>query len=175
MSNLNSFSLINRLHRCFAIFEKSLVNRLQKPARPRKLLTPLTLMGGGSFSITSILAWLTSIPLAEILWPRTMPSITIKWHFYNFKTRFVLIHLSMTLFNRSRLQSNEGPNIENLTINTSMEFSIMLEKIESMHIWNVVRALHNLKNILRYTTTLNRHENVSFSWSPGSKVIWLYA
>ena len=42
------------------------MNRLQNLVCPKKLLMPFIDDGGGSFSIASILALLTSIPLAEI-------------------------------------------------------------------------------------------------------------
>jgi hypothetical protein len=46
----------------------------------RKMLykPSMTLTGGGSCSITSILALSTSIPLSEIRWPSTIPSLTMK-------------------------------------------------------------------------------------------------
>src|SRR3954465_14873280 len=45
-----------------AMVLNSLTKRLQKPARPRKLLTCVTVLGCDQFSIASILALSTSIP-----------------------------------------------------------------------------------------------------------------
>lgn len=39
----------------------------------------------------------------------------------------------------------------------------MLEKIESMNLWNVVGALHSSKDILLYAKTPNGHVNAVFS------------
>src|ERR1041385_132607 len=39
-------------------------------------------LGKGVLSIASIFALSTSIPLSEILCPRTIPLLTMKWHFF---------------------------------------------------------------------------------------------
>src|SRR4051812_2175376 len=44
-------------------------------------------------SISSTLALSPSIPLPDTLCPRTMPSLTIKWHFSQFRTRLVKEHV----------------------------------------------------------------------------------
>ncbi|GJX30646.1 hypothetical protein Tco_0240501 [Tanacetum coccineum] len=60
------------------ILEKIFNESTLEPACPRKLLTALTLVGGGSLVITSIFALLTSNPALETLYPSTIPSVTMK-------------------------------------------------------------------------------------------------
>jgi hypothetical protein len=62
----NLMSLANSTQKGLAILEISLMNLLQNSACPKKLLTPLTIIGGGSFEMMSIFALSTSMPLLEI-------------------------------------------------------------------------------------------------------------
>ncbi|GJV11930.1 hypothetical protein Tco_1353471 [Tanacetum coccineum] len=64
-----------------ATCEKSFMNLLLKPACPRKLRIGFTFAGYGNFDIASIFPLSTSIPAPKTLWPRTIPSLTMKWHF----------------------------------------------------------------------------------------------
>src|ERR1044072_8420092 len=121
LSNKKDLSLLSKLLKGLAIFEKSLMNLRYKPACPRKLQMPLTLVGGGSVSITSIFALSTSIPLEDILWPRTIPSVTIKLHFSQFKTKLVCTHLFKTVSKFSKHKSKEAPKTEKSSIKTSID------------------------------------------------------
>ena len=89
LTNEKLFSLASRLHSGLAFFEKSLMKRRSKYVCSRKLLTPFALIGGRNFSITSILAWSNLIPFDEILCRSTIPSITMKWYFSQFKIKLV--------------------------------------------------------------------------------------
>ena len=75
-SNLTSFS--SSLHNGLQIFENSFINLLKNLARPKKILIPLTVVGGIRVSIIDILVWSSSSPTEEILCPKIIPSITIK-------------------------------------------------------------------------------------------------
>ena len=59
-SNFEFFS--SNLHNGLEIFEKSFMNLLQKPACPRKLIFPLTVVGGRRVFIIETFAWSTSNP-----------------------------------------------------------------------------------------------------------------
>src|ERR1043165_8073095 len=124
---------------------------------------PLTLVGGGSVSITSIFTLSTSIPLEDILWPRTIPSVTMKLHFSQFKTKFVSTHLFKTVFKFSKHKSNDAPKTEKSSIKTSIVFSIKSANMACMHLWNVVGALHKLKGIRLYAKIPNGHVKAVFS------------
>ena len=78
-SNFASFS--SNLHNGLEIFEKSFMNLLQKPTCTRKLLIPLIVVGGKRVFMIATFAWSTSNPAAEILCPKTIPYVTMKWHF----------------------------------------------------------------------------------------------
>jgi hypothetical protein len=100
--NSKGASLASKFIRGLEIYEKSLINLLQNLAWPRKLRIPFMFTEGSSCLITSILALSTSIPLSDTKCPRTMPSQTIKWHFYQFSTRSFSWHLCKTLSKFSR-------------------------------------------------------------------------
>ena len=85
--------------------------------------------GGGNFSMIS-----TFIPLGEILWPSTIPSLTMKWHFSQFSTRLVSSHLYKTLLRFLKQISKDDPKIEKSSINMSIKSSAMSEKINIMHL-----------------------------------------
>ena len=62
----------------------------------------------------STLTLSTLIPLLEMMWPRTIPCFTIKWHFSQFKTKFFSIHLCKTSVRWCKHWSNESPKIEKI-------------------------------------------------------------
>src|SRR5215216_5637626 len=99
-------------------------------------------LGHDIFSIASTLALSTSIPLSEILWPKTIPSLTIKWHFSQFKTRFVCLHLCKTQSRLLKRSSKDFPYTEKSSIKTSTIFSQKLENIAVIHLSKVAVALH---------------------------------
>src|SRR3954465_1988763 len=123
---------------------------------------PFTFTGGGSFSITSIFAGSTSSPFEDTLWPRTIPSVTMKVHFSQLRTKFVSIHLSITTSRFFKHKSNDDPYTEKSSMNTSMLFSIKSEKIACMHLLNVARALHSPNGILRYAKMPKGHVKAVF-------------
>ena len=47
------------------------------------------LVGGIRVLITTNFAWSTSNPAAKILCPKTIPYVAIKWHFSQFRARFL--------------------------------------------------------------------------------------
>lgn len=49
--------------------------------------------GGRRLEMRFTLALSTSIPLFEMIWPKTIPYFTVKWHFSQFKTKFFFIYL----------------------------------------------------------------------------------
>ena len=61
-SNFVSFS--SSLHNGLEIVEKSFMNLLEKPACPKKLLIPLTVVGGKRVLMIATFAWSTSNPVA---------------------------------------------------------------------------------------------------------------
>ena len=73
------------------------------------------------------------------------------------------MHLSRTLYKFLRRDVNESLNTEKSSINTSMHFSTMLEKMEFIHLWKVIGALQSPKGILRYAKTPNGQVKVVFS------------
>ena len=82
----------------------------------------------------SILARSTSIPLPDTRCLYTMPSLTIKWHFSQFKTKLVSMHLFSTNVILWRQSSNVDPITEKSSMNTSMDFSTMSENIAIIHL-----------------------------------------
>ena len=90
-SHFASFS--NNLHNGLKIFEKSLINLLLNPACPKKLLIYLTVVGGKRVFMIETFAWSTSNSIAGFLCPKTIPSITMKWNFSQFKAKFLSWHL----------------------------------------------------------------------------------
>ena len=72
------------------------------------LRIPLILTRGGSWSMTSIFARSTLIPLSETRWPRTIPSRTIKWQLSQLNTRSFSWHYCKDLskFWRDRRSSH---------------------------------------------------------------------
>ena len=77
----------------------------------------------------STLALSTSIPLLEMMWPRTIPYFTIKWHFSQFKTKFFSIHLYRTSVKWCKHWLNESPKTEKSSIKTSRNCSTISEKM----------------------------------------------
>jgi hypothetical protein len=65
--------------------------------------------------------------------PSTIPSRTIKWHFSQFRTKCFSSHLRKSLSKYSKQLVKDFPYIVKSSMNTSMIFSIMLEKIDIMH------------------------------------------
>src|SRR3954464_81979 len=61
----------------------------------------------------------TSIPLSEILCPRTIPSLTMKWHFSQLSTKFVSSHLCKTLLRLWR-QLVKGGSIEGKVVHEDL-------------------------------------------------------
>ena len=155
-----------------AIFLKSFINLLSKPAFPRKILTSFMLVGVGRPVITSTLARSTFIPAAETLCPRTIPSLTIKYHFSQLRTRFFPSHLANTLHKLLTHDVKSDPYTEKSSIKTSMKSSIISVKIDIIHLWKIAGALQSLKGILRYANVPYRQVNVVFSWSSGWIGIW---
>ena len=68
---------------------------------------PLTFAGEGNFLMTSTLALSTLMPCIEILWPNTMPLVTMKWHFSQLSTKFVSTHHFSTMLRLDRHKSKE--------------------------------------------------------------------
>jgi len=62
--------------------------------------------------------------------------------------RLVSVHLLRTTSRWIKHWSKDLPNTEKSSINTSMFFSITSEKMECIHLWKVVDALHSPKGIL---------------------------
>ncbi|GKE64916.1 hypothetical protein Tco_1519077 [Tanacetum coccineum] len=106
-------------------------------------------VGGGNFAITPTFALSTLIPDFEILWPRTMPSLTMKWHFSQFRIRLVSSHLLSILSKWERQDEKESPKTEKLSMKTSIVSSIMSWKMAIIHLWNVSGALHKPKGTRR--------------------------
>src|SRR5215216_3905666 len=104
-------------------------------------------LGHGIFSIASTLALSTSIPPSEILWPKTIPSLTIKWHFSQFKTRFVCSHLCKTRSRLLKQSSKDFPYTEKSSMKTSTIFSQKSEKYSSHTSLKGAGALHKPKGI----------------------------
>ena len=71
------------------IFEKSFMNLLQKPAYPRKLLIPLTVVGSMRVFMIKTFAWSTFNPTAKILCTKKIPYVTMKWNFSQFKAKLL--------------------------------------------------------------------------------------
>lgn len=88
-----------------------------KIAHIRETIYTFNWYWGGSFCITSIFSLSTSISFCYTLWPRTMPSLTKKWHFFLFSTNFVSLHLAKTCPNFEDT-SNEIPSTKKSFINT---------------------------------------------------------
>src|SRR3954468_6249271 len=91
-------------------------------------------LGHYIFSIASTLALSTSIPLSEILCPKTIPSLTIKWHFSQFQTRLVSSHLCKTRSRLLKQSSKEVPCTEKSSMKTSTIFSQKSENIAVIHL-----------------------------------------
>ncbi|GKE71813.1 hypothetical protein Tco_1529885 [Tanacetum coccineum] len=106
-------------------------------------------VGGGNFAITSTFSLSTSIPDFEILWPRTMPSLTMKWHFSQFRTRLVSSYLLSILSKWDRQDEKESPKTEKSSMKTSIVSLIMSWKMAIMHLQNMLGALHKPKGIRR--------------------------
>ncbi|GKG19955.1 hypothetical protein Tco_0379756, partial [Tanacetum coccineum] len=62
---------------------------------------------------------------SEILWPRTMPSLTIKWLFSQLRLKLVSSHLLSMWSKRERQFWKEFPKTEKSSIKTSIVFSTM--------------------------------------------------
>ena len=122
----------------------------------------------------STFALSTLIHLLEMMWPRTIPYFTIKWHFSQFKTKFFSIHLYRTSVRWCKYWSNESPKTEKSSIKTSRNRSTISEKMLNMHRWNVAGALHNPNGILIYAKVPKGQVKVVFFWSFGAMRIWLY-
>ena len=75
--------------------------------------------------MTSTFALSTSMPLKDILWPKTIPSITMKWHFSQLRMRLVSTHLLRNTSRFAKQRSNELPNIEK----SSMKTYALLHKV----------------------------------------------
>ncbi|GKD16906.1 hypothetical protein Tco_1206064 [Tanacetum coccineum] len=122
-----------------------------------------TFVGYGNLEIASNFNLLTSIPKTETLWPRTIPSFTMKWHFSQFNTRLVYSHL-FSIFSRFLRQwSKELLKTEKSSKNTSMLSSISSWKMAVIQRWKVAGALHNPNGIRLYAKVPYRQVNVVFS------------
>ncbi|GJU62577.1 hypothetical protein Tco_1244412 [Tanacetum coccineum] len=122
-----------------------------------------TFVGYGNLEIASIIALSTSIPEPKTLWPRTIPSFTMKWHFSQFNTRLVYSYL-FSIFSRFvRQWSKELPKTEKSSMNTSMLSSFSSWKMVVIQRWKVVGALHNLNGIHLYAKVPYGQVNVVFS------------
>ncbi|GKB93717.1 hypothetical protein Tco_0979854 [Tanacetum coccineum] len=135
----------------------------KKSACPRKLRMTLTFVGYGNLDISLIFALSTSIPEPETLWPRTIPSFTMKWHFSQFNTRLVSSHL-FSIFSRFLRQwSKELPKTEKSSMNTSMLSSISSWKMVFIQRWKVTGALHSPNGIRLYAKVPYGQVNVVLS------------
>lgn len=140
-STLNFTFFSKRLHTGLAILEKILDELHIKTCMTIKTMYPYIYSGGGNFSITSTLALSTSKQYWETLCPDTIPSLTEKWHFYQFRTKLVSSHIASTLsrFKRHTLKDIQWTN--KWSMNTSTKSSTISLKISSMHLWKVAGAL----------------------------------
>ena len=77
-SKLNFASFFNSLHNGLEIFEKFLMNLLQKTSMSKAALIPLTVVGGKRVFMIATFALSTSNSSVEILYPKTIPSVTMK-------------------------------------------------------------------------------------------------
>ncbi|GKF56261.1 hypothetical protein Tco_0166601, partial [Tanacetum coccineum] len=80
---------------------------------------------------------------------RTMPSLTMKWLFSQFRAKLVSSH-RLSIFSKwVRHVEKELPKTEKSSINTSIIFLIMSWKIAIIHLWNVPGALQRPKGMRR--------------------------
>lgn len=86
-----------KLYKGFKILEKSLTMSIIVLSSSRKLQNTFTKFGSGSFSMVSIIVLSSSSPFLDTLCSKKIPFFTIKWHFFQFRTRFVSSHLYKTL------------------------------------------------------------------------------
>jgi len=99
-------------------------------------------------TLKMVVLWcLNSLLLFWNLMTRKISYFTMKWHFSQFKTKFVSTHLFNTTLRFSRQLSNDEPKTEKSSLNTSVIFSIKYEKMENIHLWEVAGALHKPNDI----------------------------
>src|ERR1044072_5885653 len=67
----------------------------------------------------------------------------MKWHFSQFKTKFLSSYLLSTRDKLTRHASKSGPKTEKSSIKISMHVSIRSEKIAYIYLWKAVGALHS--------------------------------
>lgn len=81
----------NRFLCGLALWKNPLMNQI-KLSMPQRLHTGFRSEGGGNLLSTSIFVGSTSNPVWEILCPRTILSVTMKWHFSKFSMSHVSLH-----------------------------------------------------------------------------------
>ena len=82
----------------------------------------------------AILTRSTLISLSDIRCPNTMPSLTIKCHVSQFKTKLVSMHLFNTNVRLWRQSSNVDQITEKSSMKTLMDFLTMSENISIIHL-----------------------------------------
>lgn len=83
-----------------------------------------------SCSITSIYSLSTSNPCCDTLWPRTIPSFSMKWYFSQFKARLVSTHILSTRTKCVKNSSYLYSTIKMSSMNTSIKSSTIYANIE---------------------------------------------
>ena len=116
----------------------------------------------------STLALSTSIPRADMMCPSTILSRTMKWLFFQLKTRFISIHRFNTLVKFWRQWSKEELKTEKSSMKTSRNCPTMSEKMDNIQHWKVAGALQRPKGIRLKANVPKGHVKVVFSWSAGN-------
>nr|GEW08670.1 hypothetical protein [Tanacetum cinerariifolium] len=120
-------------------------------------------MGYGKLEIALIFALSTSIPEPETLWPKTIPSFTMKWQFSQFNSRLVSSHLFSIFYGFLRQWSKELPKMKKSSMNTFMLSSISSWKMAIIQQCKGAGALHNPNGIRLYVKVPYGQVNVVFS------------
>ena len=108
-------------------------------------------LGAAKLNIKSIFALSTSIPSEETMCPKTIPFVTMKSHFSQFKISHFSSHLDKTNFKLAKQSVNEDPK----TTTVNPWYDGHSTSINTCEVWGIgVRVQISKKEIHTYTLRL---------------------
>ena len=137
---------------------------------PRNDFTSITFVDGCISIITLTLFGSIFNPSLQTICPSNFPCETMNLHFFGFKVRHALQHLSMHSPHTARCLSSVLNT--NQSSKNALKFPTnILSNMCNMILWNVVSALHRPNGIWLYAYTPSSTTNVVFSLSSSTMQI----
>ena len=123
---------------------------------------------GGQLTIAAILLGSVLIQLLEMLWPRKATILRKNWLFQGCILRWASYNLVRTSHRCCRFSSLERPNTTRSSMYARHISQLRPFRTSSTSLWNVIRALHRAKRIIRNWKKSHFLVKAVFSQSAGS-------